>query len=81
MTYHPSLHDYMENIHGKEIPLQYVTVKVRKVRVFLTVYKHAIFISKSFGSPGKVLGVFLCVKKESSSKTMNMVLFDKLKVK
>ena len=28
MTYHPSLHDYMENIHGKEIPLQYVTVKV-----------------------------------------------------
>ncbi|XP_040569341.1 centaurin-gamma-1A isoform X1 [Lepeophtheirus salmonis] len=28
MTYHPSLHDYMENIHGKEISLQYVTVKV-----------------------------------------------------
>jgi len=28
MTYHPSLHDYMENIHGKEIPLQYCTVKV-----------------------------------------------------
>ena len=29
MTYHPSLHDYMENIHGKEIPLQYCTVKVK----------------------------------------------------
>eukprot|EP00096_Caligus_rogercresseyi_P013247 TRINITY_DN5922_c0_g1_i2.p1 TRINITY_DN5922_c0_g1~~TRINITY_DN5922_c0_g1_i2.p1 ORF type:complete len:755 (-),score=196.96 TRINITY_DN5922_c0_g1_i2:439-2703(-) len=28
MTYHPSLHDYMDNVHGKEIPLQYVTVKV-----------------------------------------------------
>lgn len=28
MTYHPSLHDYMENVHGKEILLQYVTVKV-----------------------------------------------------
>ncbi|KAL1140848.1 hypothetical protein AAG570_000776, partial [Ranatra chinensis] len=28
LTYHPSLHDYMENVHGKEIPLQYVTVKV-----------------------------------------------------
>jgi hypothetical protein len=41
MTYHPSLHDYMENIHGKEIPLQYVTVKVRKIPVFLTVYKQA----------------------------------------
>ena len=31
MTYHPSLHDYMENIHGKEIPLQYVTVKVQSM--------------------------------------------------
>lgn len=28
LTYHPSLHDYMENVHGKEIPLQFVTVKV-----------------------------------------------------
>ena len=28
MTYHPSLNDYMSNVHGKEIPLQCVTVKV-----------------------------------------------------
>lgn len=28
MTYHPSLNDYMSNVHSKEIPLQYVTVKV-----------------------------------------------------
>ena len=28
LTYHPTLHDYMENVHGKEISLQYVTVKV-----------------------------------------------------
>ena len=28
VTYHPSLNDYMSNVHGKEIPLQYVTVKV-----------------------------------------------------
>ncbi len=28
LTYHPSLNDYMSNVHGKEIPLQYVTVKV-----------------------------------------------------
>ncbi|XP_060848882.1 centaurin-gamma-1A isoform X1 [Rhopalosiphum padi] len=28
LTYHPSLHDYMEDVHGKEISLQYVTVKV-----------------------------------------------------
>jgi hypothetical protein len=37
MTYHPSLHDYMENIHGKEIPLQYVTVKVGTVAYFACV--------------------------------------------
>lgn len=30
ITYHPSLHDYMENVHGKEIPLQCVTVKVNR---------------------------------------------------
>lgn len=28
LTYHSSLHDYMENSHGKEISLQYTTVKV-----------------------------------------------------
>merc|ERR1719266_647045 len=28
IAYHPSLNDYMSNVHGKEIPLQYVTVKV-----------------------------------------------------
>ncbi|XP_058452881.1 centaurin-gamma-1A isoform X2 [Malaya genurostris] len=28
LTYHPSLHDYMDDVHGKEVSLQYVTVKV-----------------------------------------------------
>ncbi|XP_024106079.1 arf-GAP with GTPase, ANK repeat and PH domain-containing protein 3 isoform X5 [Pongo pygmaeus] len=28
LTYHPSLHDYMQNIHGKEIDLLRTTVKV-----------------------------------------------------
>ncbi|EFX86787.1 hypothetical protein DAPPUDRAFT_44591 [Daphnia pulex] len=28
LTYHSSLHDYMDDSHGKEISLQYVTVKV-----------------------------------------------------
>ncbi|KAH8377844.1 hypothetical protein KR093_007449 [Drosophila rubida] len=28
LSYYPSLHDYMDDVHGKEIPLQYVTVKV-----------------------------------------------------
>jgi len=28
LSYHPSHQDYMDNVHGKEIPLHYVTVKV-----------------------------------------------------
>jgi len=28
LTYHPTLHDYMNNTHGKEIPLKHTTVKV-----------------------------------------------------
>lgn len=28
LTYHPSLHDYMDDVHGKEVQLQLVTVKV-----------------------------------------------------
>ncbi|XP_023238311.1 centaurin-gamma-1A-like isoform X1 [Centruroides sculpturatus] len=28
LTYHPSLHDYMDDIHGKEIPLMHTTVKI-----------------------------------------------------
>ncbi|XP_040065968.1 centaurin-gamma-1A isoform X3 [Ixodes scapularis] len=28
LTYHPSLHDYMEDVHGKEIPLMHTTVKI-----------------------------------------------------
>lgn len=28
LTYHPSLRDYMNNCHGKEIPLKHTTVKV-----------------------------------------------------
>lgn len=28
LTYHPTLHDYMNNVHGKSIPLKHTTVKV-----------------------------------------------------
>ncbi|XP_054162704.1 centaurin-gamma-1A-like [Oppia nitens] len=28
LTYHPTLHDYMEDIHGKDIPLKHITVKI-----------------------------------------------------
>uniref|UniRef100_T1IUZ3 Gtpase-activating protein centaurin gamma n=1 Tax=Strigamia maritima TaxID=126957 RepID=T1IUZ3_STRMM len=28
LTYHPSLHDYMDDVHGKDIPLVHTTVKI-----------------------------------------------------
>ena len=28
LTYHPTLHDYMEDVHGKMIPLKHTTVKI-----------------------------------------------------
>ncbi|XP_051969700.1 arf-GAP with GTPase, ANK repeat and PH domain-containing protein 3-like isoform X1 [Xyrauchen texanus] len=40
LTYHPSLHDYMQNVHGKEIDLLRTTVKVpgkRPPRAVVTV--------------------------------------------
>ncbi|CAG2164190.1 unnamed protein product [Oppiella nova] len=28
LTYHPTLHDYMDEVHGKDIPLKHTTVKI-----------------------------------------------------
>lgn len=28
LTYYPTLHDYMEDVHGKTIPLKHTTVKI-----------------------------------------------------
>ena len=54
VTYHPSLNDYMSNVHGKEIPLQYVTVKVpgQKPRGSRTVPQTNPQVSISQGSSG-----------------------------
>uniref|UniRef100_A0A8C9WSL6 Arf-GAP with GTPase, ANK repeat and PH domain-containing protein 3 n=1 Tax=Sander lucioperca TaxID=283035 RepID=A0A8C9WSL6_SANLU len=44
LTYHPSLHDYMQNVHGKEIDLLRTTVKVpgkRPPRAVTTVAPHS----------------------------------------
>ncbi|GAA6086250.1 arf-GAP with GTPase, ANK repeat and PH domain-containing protein 3 isoform X1, partial [Tachysurus ichikawai] len=44
LTYHPSLHDYMQNVHGKEIDLLRTTVKVpgkRPPRAVATVAPNA----------------------------------------
>ncbi|KAK7092472.1 arf-GAP with GTPase, ANK repeat and PH domain-containing protein 1-like isoform X4 [Littorina saxatilis] len=32
LAYHPSLHDYMEDVHAKEIPLMHTTVKIPGMR-------------------------------------------------
>uniref|UniRef100_A0A8C9WZ47 Arf-GAP with GTPase, ANK repeat and PH domain-containing protein 3 n=1 Tax=Sander lucioperca TaxID=283035 RepID=A0A8C9WZ47_SANLU len=53
LTYHPSLHDYMQNVHGKEIDLLRTTVKVpgkRPPRAVTTVAPHCAPHSNSSSS-------------------------------
>lgn len=49
LTYHPSLHDYMDDVHGKMISLQYVTVKVpgQKPRGSKSIITNSSILSKS----------------------------------
>lgn len=49
LTYHPSLHDYMDDVHGKTISLQYVTVKVpgQKPRGSKSIITNSSILSKS----------------------------------
>lgn len=82
LTYHSSLHDYMEDVHGKEISLQYVTVKIpgQKPRGSKTVNSTTIsepFINLSISNSqykekrcsDKVLLTAFEVFKEPNSKT------------
>lgn len=49
LTYHPSLHDYMDDVHGKVISLQYVTVKVpgQKPRGSKSIITNSSILTKS----------------------------------
>lgn len=49
LTYHPSLHDYMDDVHGKTISLQYVTVKVpgQKPRGSKSIITNSSILTKS----------------------------------
>lgn len=49
LTYHPSLHDYMDDVHGKTISLQYVTVKVpgQKPRGSKSIITNSSILSRS----------------------------------
>uniref|UniRef100_A0A8C2H9I0 ArfGAP with GTPase domain, ankyrin repeat and PH domain 3 n=1 Tax=Cyprinus carpio TaxID=7962 RepID=A0A8C2H9I0_CYPCA len=78
LTYHPSLHDYMQNIHGKEIDLLRTTVKIpgkRPPRAVATVAptaspkangltKDRSTLQLGIGSGGSVAGVALGTSKE-----------------
>ncbi|KAI1280360.1 Centaurin-gamma-1A [Halotydeus destructor] len=41
LTYHPTLHDYMDDVHGKEIPLKHTTVKIPGLRFRLSTFSNA----------------------------------------
>lgn len=49
LTYHPSLHDYMDDVHCKAISLQYVTVKVpgQKPRGSKSIITNSSILTKS----------------------------------
>uniref|UniRef100_A0A8C1HRY9 ArfGAP with GTPase domain, ankyrin repeat and PH domain 3 n=1 Tax=Cyprinus carpio carpio TaxID=630221 RepID=A0A8C1HRY9_CYPCA len=78
LTYHPSLHDYMQNVHGKEIDLLRTTVKVpgkRPPRAVATVAptaspktngltKDRSTLQLGIGSGGSAAGVALGTSKE-----------------
>ncbi|XP_071443534.1 centaurin-gamma-1A [Hetaerina americana] len=66
LTYHPSLHDYMDDVHGKEISLQYVTVKVpgQKPRGSKSVLSSTTAIGSSGGGIGEGLSSLSLVGKD-----------------
>ncbi|CAH1131574.1 unnamed protein product [Ceutorhynchus assimilis] len=83
LTYHPSLHDYMDDVHGKEISLQYVTVKVpgqkpRGSKSIVTVAGHG------YGGNGSALhenlgGLSLMAKDKRPTEKVLMTAFETVK--
>jgi Arf-GAP/GTPase/ANK repeat/PH domain-containing protein 1/3 len=94
LTYHASLHDYMDNVHGKEISLQYVTVKVpgQKPRGSKSIITNSALIGKNganninnnnnnTNSITEGLGVLSLLSKDkrASSEKVTLTAYDSLK--
>uniref|UniRef100_A0A336LMY4 CSON012184 protein n=1 Tax=Culicoides sonorensis TaxID=179676 RepID=A0A336LMY4_CULSO len=72
LTYHPSLHDYMDDVHGKVISLQYVTVKVpgQKPRGSKSIITNSSILTKSNQVLAEGLG-HLSIAKDKLNKQNN----------
>lgn len=94
LTYHASLHDYMDNVHGKEISLQYVTVKVpgQKPRGSKSIITNSALTAKNganninnnnnnTNSITEGLGVLSLLSKDkrASSEKVTLTAYDSLK--
>lgn len=88
LTYHSSLHDYMDDAHGKEIALQYVTVKIpgqkpRGSKLILTNSTLAMpthpFKKTSSGSKLNCIGSASLAKERNLTEKVLLTAFDVLR--
>ncbi|XP_063699798.1 centaurin-gamma-1A isoform X2 [Culicoides brevitarsis] len=75
LTYHPSLHDYMDDVHCKVISLQYVTVKVpgQKPRGSKSIITNSSILTKSNQVLADGLG-HLSIAKDKNKQNADKVL-------
>lgn len=75
LTYHPSLHDYMDDVHGKVISLQYVTVKVpgQKPRGSKSIITNSSILTKSNQVLAEGLG-HLSIAKDKNKQNEKVML-------
>lgn len=85
LTYHPSLHDYMDDVHGKEVQLQLVTVKVpgQKPRGSKSILTNSILTSGmnrvANGLTESIGGLSLAKEKNRAAEKVLLTAYDTLK--
>lgn len=86
LTYHPSLHDYMDDVHGKEIQLQLVTVKVpgQKPRGSKSILTNSILTVSGMnrvasGLSESIGGLSLAKEKRAATEKVLLTAYDTLR--
>lgn len=85
LTYHPSLHDYMDDVHGKEVQLQLVTVKVpgQKPRGSKSILTNSILTSGmnrvANGLTESIGGLSLAKEKNKVTEKVLLTAYDTLR--
>lgn len=81
LTYHPSLHDYMDDVHGKEIPLQYVTVKVpgQKPRGSKSIITNSTLTTSNHNGLSEGIGGLSLAKDKKTTEKVLLTAFETLR--